>query len=170
MLAPLGLCMLASASDALAQTQGSKLDPGEAARARELVKRSGAEAEPYARHRLVFSNLTAFRWNPIGLEDQLNLSYRYRLWNDASPLFRESYLGVSFSPTFSPAIVRLGGNLELRPLTILLLSAGYYQSRFFGSFDFPQGFTSPGDNFSDSVLEAGEPFAASGQELQLRAQ
>ncbi|MEM6733819.1 MAG: hypothetical protein AAF658_19820, partial [Myxococcota bacterium] len=76
---PTLLVVVFCSTSAFAQTSGSKLDPGEAARAKELVKRTRSEDLPYPRHRLVLSNLTALRFNPIGLEDQVNLTYRYRL-------------------------------------------------------------------------------------------
>ncbi len=159
---------------AWSQAQGSKIDPEDAVRARDAETPAPNSDEPYPQHRLVYSNLIAGRVNPIGLENQIDLSYRYRLYNSAAPILRESYVGLSFTPSLSPAIVRLGATLEVRPLSILMFSAGYYASRFFGLFGFTQDFDSPSANFSDSAIRAGddrgEAFATGGREAQLRGQ
>lgn len=86
-----------------------------------------------ARHRLVYSNLLVLRVNPLGAEDRFTLGYNLRLYNKASPLFRDAYFGVAFSPTFSPSISRIGGQIDFAPLTILRLRGGYYLAAWYGS-------------------------------------
>ncbi|MEL6340844.1 MAG: hypothetical protein AAFP04_04850 [Myxococcota bacterium] len=153
-------------AELLAQSQGSKIDPGEAVR----LRKDEADAKPYPQHRLVYSNLVALRFNPIGLENQLDLSYRYRLYDSAAPILRESYLGVAFTPSVSPAIVRLGATLEFRPLSILYFSAGYYGASYFGLFNFTQDYRSPRADHSDTALSDDDAISSLGQEAQLRGQ
>src|SRR5687768_13508780 len=55
------------------------------------VAGSAASEEPAppplpARHRLVYENLFALRYNPLGIEDQVLVGYRGRLWDDPSPV------------------------------------------------------------------------------------
>lgn len=100
-----------------------------------------AGAEPaapplVARHRLSYSNLLVLRVNPLGAEDRLNIGYNYRLYNKSSPLFAGAYLGVAFTPTFSPSITRIGASVDFAPLTILRLRGGYYLATWYGSDNF----------------------------------
>jgi hypothetical protein len=127
-----------------------------------------------ARHRIIYENLLAVRLNPRGLEDQLTLAYRARLYGDPRPIWRDSHVGIAFTPTLNPSVARIGGTVELRPLTILSLSAGYYWTPYFGTQGHVQSFDSPFAPHSDSDLEAGDEagrgYATSGTEVQLRAQ
>ena len=126
-----------------------------------------------ARHRLVYENLFALRYNPLGIEDQVLVGYRGRLWDDPSPLFRDGWVGAYATPTFNPAVMRLGGTVEVKPLSVLALSAGTYYMRWFGSLGHVQGFPTATARHSDTDLDVGEAaganVAASGFETQLRA-
>ena len=133
-----------------------------------------ADPEPLlAQHRVVYDNLLAVRLNPLGLEDRINLSYRYRMYDDPGILWRSAYVGVAFTPTLNPAVARVGGTVEIKPLAVLLLSVGYYFVGWFGSFQYLQSHDSPHAAHSDTDLdegqEAGSNYAATGSELQLRA-
>lgn len=130
----------------------------------------GQDAPLVARHRLVYSNLLVLRVNPLGAEDRFMLGYNYRLFNKTSKLFRDAYIGVAFSPTVSPSIARLGGQLDIAPLSILRLRAGYYFVSWYGSQRFKaHGFHSPLDNYGPNAIgeraERNEaiPFLSGGQ-------
>lgn len=136
------------------------------------------EAEPqepplHPLHRIEYASLLGGRINPIGLEERFDLYYRLRLYRDPSPILREAALGIGFTPTISPAATRLGATVEFRPLSILLLSAGYYWVGWYGTFRQLQTWDSPHVDFSDSTMEdRSEAFAyaTKGTEVQLRAQ
>jgi len=128
----------------------------------------------HAQHRVVYDNLVAARLNPLGLEDRLNVGYRYRLYDDPGMLWRDAYVGLAFTPTLNPAVARLGGTLEIKPLAVLFMSVGYYFVGWFGSFQFVQSYDSPHAEHSDTDLDngrdAGKNYATIGSELQLRVQ
>ena len=128
----------------------------------------------HPQHRVVYDNLVAARLNPLGLENRLNIGYRYRLYDDPGLLWRDAYVGLAFTPTLNPAVGRLGGTLEVKPLAVLFLSVGYYFVGWFGSFQFLQSYDSPHAAHSDSDLDtgrdAGKNYSTIGSELQLRMQ
>lgn len=135
-----------------------------------------ADGDPPLRpeHRIEYTSLTAVRLNPLGLSEQADLGYRYRLYRNPGPLFRDAYLGGGPSVQLTPAFARLGGKIEIRPLTVLLLSAGYYFHGWYGSFDALQTFASPLESYSDTTIEergdAGLHSSTTASELELRAQ
>jgi hypothetical protein len=133
-----------------------------------------AAARSAPQHRIYYDNLLLFRLNPLGLEDWLNVGYRYRLYRHSSPVFRDNHFGLAFTPTLSPGVFRIGGTAEVRPLSILLLSMGYYFVSWFGNFGFLQSYPSPRAAHSDSDIDAGDEagrnYATNGSELQLKVQ
>lgn len=135
---------------------------------------TAAAQSPGPRHRISHSNLLLLRINPLGLEDWLDVGYRYRLYDHESAVFRDNHAGLAFTPTISPGVVRVGGTGEVRPLSILMLSMGYYFVSWFGTFDFLQSYPSARAAHSDSDLERGTDdgrnYATIGSELQLKAQ
>jgi len=137
--------------------------------------RAQAEQDPLLpQHRVVYESLLALRYNPLGIEEQLVVAYRRRLYDEPGMLWRDAYVGVGFTPTLNPAVARLGGTLELKPLAVATLSAGFYYVSWFGALGHLQTFPDATAAHSDSVLEAGERAgqhrSASGTELHLRAQ
>jgi hypothetical protein len=143
---------------------------------------AGEEASPEKKsapsllpqHRITYSNLFVLRYNPLGAEDQFDIVYRYRLYRKHGILWRDAYVGIGFTPTFSPAMSRVGGSVFIKPLAILTLSAGYYFVSWYGIFDYLMSFESAQDDYSDSNIEKkgdrGENYATNGHELQLMAQ
>lgn len=138
------------------------------------IARAQAPAPLVPRQRVVYENLLGVRINPLGIEDQLTLAYRARLHDDPAPLWRDAHVGVAFTPTLNPSLARVGGTVEIRPLTVLALSAGYYFVSFFGSQKQLQSYDTPTAAHSDSDLEAGDDagraYGTSGTEVQLRSQ
>lgn len=114
------------------------------------------------------------RLNPLGFEVGTNLAYRHRLFDGGSSLIlRDNDFGVGLSPTISPSIVRLGGFVEFRPLTVLTLQAHVHEVGYLGSFDNLQRFKRASDDFSDTAREAGgdagKAHPEGGLEVQARA-
>jgi hypothetical protein len=105
-------------------------------------------------HRITYENTTGLRVNPLGVEEQFNLSYKARLYASDSLALRENYFGVGISPTLSPAVSRFGAHVEIRPLTMLSLSAGLYHVGYFGSFGALASFPSSASDYSDTALAA----------------
>jgi len=105
---------------------------------------------------LGYTNLTALRVNPLGLQDQLELDLWWRLFDPGdSPLLANNSFSVGVAPILSPASARLGVALKLRPLNIFKIEVKWEYLAWFGNFDLLQSFGSPRDDFSDSAIEAG---------------
>ncbi len=120
---------------------------------------------------LVYDNMVALRYNPIGLEDQLRVAYQYRLWEKEGILWDTAYAGVALTPSFNPAVTRLGARLEIQPLALLMLHAGAYWVGWHGTFDYLQSFPSVKSEHSDDVLkdgtDAGLNYATTGSQFVL---
>jgi hypothetical protein len=129
---------------------------------------------PHPQERVTYDSTLGLRINPLGIEERLNLFARRRLYASASPLLREANVAVGLAPTITPSIIRLGPAVELRPLTILTLSAAGYVQTWARTFNNLQSFSSPTADHSDDDLRAGgdadRDYDATGAELQLRAQ
>lgn len=129
-------------------------------------------AAPSAQHKLVYESTLGARINPLGVEEQYTLALRERFYESKSLALRENYLAVGLSPTISPGVTRFGGHVEVRPVTVLSISAGFYQVGYFGSFGALQSFPNASYDYSDRRLtqlkDAGTNYPATGFEVQLR--
>jgi hypothetical protein len=111
--------------------------------------------EPAPRHRLMYSNALFLRVNPLGLEERFSLMYRRRLSARTGKLWDDTYFGVGITPTFSPAITRVGPTVQLVPLSILQLRASYYFIAYYGSQKYKaHPFDSPRDEFGPDTIQA----------------
>ena len=73
-------------------------------------------APPVPLHRLSKTNLTVVRQNPEGLQDDFKLTYRYRLYGEnPGLLFNESEIITGATTYWTPAFVRAGGRVGIRP-------------------------------------------------------
>lgn len=133
-------------------------------------------------HQFRYQNTLVFRLNPIGLIDQAQLGYRYRLFNpeDNRPdaplgqrVLQNTYVGIAFAPSMSPAFARPGVLVEVQPLALMRFSALYERQFHYGTFDTIQSYASPNAEFSDEDQdeggEAGRNYSTSGHSLTLSA-
>ncbi|MCH9688471.1 MAG: hypothetical protein K0V04_43980 [Deltaproteobacteria bacterium] len=109
--------------------------------------------DPRPRHRWIYSNLTALRYNPLGLVNEFTTGYRYQFIDKNSALFRDSFIAAQLHTYITPAYGRIGPKLDFQPLAILNLSATYDYTGYFGSFGLFQSFNSPTADWSDSELQ-----------------
>jgi len=113
-----------------------------------------ATAQPSTpKEQLRFKNLTVARVNPLGLISVTDGSYRFRLYQSDSPLFKDNFIGVGGQTVLTPAFFRIGPMLEIQPLSILYLQATFEAIDYFGSFGFFQSFEFATDDFSDSGID-----------------
>src|SRR5688500_10587295 len=117
------------------------------------VQAQASQDELLPSHRLVYESLSVLRYNPVGLEEQLVVAYRKRLYDRSGILWRDAYLGAGFTPTLNPAVARLGGTLEVKPLAVATLSAGFYYVNWLGIAGHVQTFPDVGAEHSDSELD-----------------
>src|SRR5688500_18070223 len=92
--------------------------------------------------------------NPIGLQDQLTLSWRWGLSESKNPFLSDAHFAVGVSNNFSPSYDRLELWAELSPLSVLDLKAGLEPVFYFGTFGHLVGFPSYGSDFSKEAREA----------------
>jgi hypothetical protein len=136
--------------------------------------RAEEQGPPPARppqHRLVYGNLLVLRYNPLGIEDKIELEYRYRLARSDALLWSDTYVSLGLTPTVNAALTRLGATLAIKPIAIATLSAGYYYVIWYGAFGHLRSFENPDLDYSDSAIDrgSGQAIATTGHELQLRA-
>ncbi len=131
------------------------------------------QPSPPPKERVGYDATLGIRLNPLGLEAQYNLSYRRRLYASTSPAFRDNYVGVVLAPTYTPAVVRTGGVLEVRPATVLALSAGLFRIGYLSSFGSLQSYPDATAAFSDDEQkagrDAGKNYPLGGTQFTLRA-
>lgn len=105
------------------------------------------------RHRFVYKNLTALRYNPLGLLNEFQFGWRVQLVDKNTTLFKDSYFALKAHTFLNPAFGRVGPMLELQPLAILNLQAIYNAVGYFKTFDQLQSFQSPNAAYSDTDLD-----------------
>lgn len=102
--------------------------------------------------RFVINNLLVLRVNPVGLEDQMRIGYQVRLSDRTNLLLRDTFVFLGFAPRFNPAFVKIGPSFEVQPLSIFNLRVGAEFIGLFSTFGFLQSYTSPRDDYSDTML------------------
>lgn len=113
------------------------------------------------KHRLVYKNLLAARYNPLGLVNENAIGWAMRLYDRRGTLWEPAYLGLKLHTYVSPAYGRVGPQLEFSPLAILNLSATYDFTGYYGTFNQMQSFGTPAVDYSDTQLEANDEAGAS---------
>jgi hypothetical protein len=86
--------------------------------------------------------------NVVGLEDILDVTWTWKLSDSKNPLLSDAHVTLGATNTFSPAYDRVGGWVEVSPLSILDLRAGVEPTFYFGLFNSLQdfaGYDSPFD-------------------------
>lgn len=124
------------------------------------------------RHRTIYSNVSAIRQNPIGVQDAAKLAWQYRLFDSEHLLLRDSFVGVSFQPIFTPALVRLGAAVDAQPFAMLHVEARAEYLNFFGASGHLRSFADAGADFSDTAIKTGKSsaYATSGWQATLQAE
>lgn len=73
-------------------------------------------------HQLILRSTNVFRYNPLGLISDNQLSFRRLLYRqDDDILLRDNFIGAGFTPQVSAAFARVGALVEVQPLSILRL-------------------------------------------------
>ena len=103
------------------------------------------------RHRLHYFSLTGVQYNPIGIQTDLLLNYRYRLWRPTSALFQDTYVGGGPLVRINPAYARAGVGIELQPLAVICVRAQYEFRGYFATAGMMQSFTGAGSEHHDDL-------------------
>lgn len=125
------------------------------------------------RNSLVYRNLLALRYNPLGLVNEFVLGYRVQLIDRPGPLFRDSFAALHLHTFLNPAFGRVGPMVEVQPVALLNLQATYNYVGYFSTFDQLMSFSSATDDYRDSELQrrgdAGENYITKGHLVTLSA-
>ena len=92
--------------------------------------------------------------NTIGVQNNLDLSWTWKLSSSQSPLLSDAHVAVGLTDSLSPAYNRLGGWVELSPLSILDLRAGLEPAVYFGTFSSLVDYASYDDVFDVDTRKA----------------
>jgi hypothetical protein len=142
-------------AEAEAASEGED-EPATEAEAREETEApvvdEGRKQMGLRRHRFVYTNLSAVRYNPLGLINELTLGWRIQLINKNTTLFKDSFISLNLHTYITPAFGRIGPMVIFQPLAVLNLSASYDGIGYFGTFDLVQSYPSPRANYSDSEI------------------
>jgi hypothetical protein len=110
---------------------------------------------PPPQHRIVYRDLTLFRWNPLGLITDARVGYRYRLYESQKLALRDNFISIGLAPSLSGAFARIGPTVEIQPASFLQLWGLYEVIGYFGAFNFLQSYPTADAtkaNYSDSEL------------------
>lgn len=99
--------------------------------------------------------------NGLGVQNTIEVSLRRSLFADARPLLSQNHLSAGLVHAVTPAYTRLAGYLEISPMSIVDLRAGYERSSYFGTFGSIQSFNSYSDDFGDEVRKVRKDAARS---------
>lgn len=103
--------------------------------------------------RLVLSDLTIFRLNPIGLETRTRFGLQKKLYASTNKVTENNFFFVGMFPKLNPASAQFSIGGEIQPASIFNVRAFYELQQYFGTFGFLQSFTSANSNFSDTQLK-----------------
>lgn len=121
---------------------------------------SDNEWKPAPAWRLQYSNSTFARVNPLGLIDVFRLGVRRRLSGSDSLLLKDTSAFAGLSILATPAFARVGGTVEVQPLSVLRLFGGADAGGWFGTFDQVASFADTTSAYDDRTLS---DLGASGQ-------
>jgi len=98
--------------------------------------------------------------NLPGLQNTLDLSWRWRLGTSDSPLRSDAHFTLGATHVLSPSHTRLGLWVELAPLSVLVVRAGIEPAYYFGRSGSLLDFDSYTDDFSKGARDARKTEAA----------
>lgn len=111
------------------------------------------ELAPQPELSVYYNNITAARFNPLGLVDFFDVTLRLRLFESESDIAKQNFVGLGVAGGFSPAWARVGAIAIVQPLTVLQLYARYLFVGYFSSFNLFSSFDSADTDFSDTSVE-----------------
>jgi hypothetical protein len=108
---------------------------------------------PPKEDRLMFSDLTVFRLNPLGLETRARFGIQKRLYDSHKAITQNNFRFLGVYPKLNPVTAILGVGGEIQPASILNIKAMFEAQKFFGLLGYMQSFRTASANFSDQRLK-----------------
>jgi len=115
-------------------------------------KWSGAGKPPPGGWRVMLSDLSVLRLNPLGIETRGRFGMQKRLYASETKLGMNNFMFLGVYPKLNPASAHLAAGGEIQPVAMFNLRATAEVQKYFGTFGFLQSFTSPDANYSDNRL------------------
>lgn len=112
-----------------------------------------ADRPPPGGLRLMLSDLTMFRLNPLGLETRARFGFQKRLYASDKAITRNNFAFGGLYPRLTPASANLSVGGEIQPASIFNLRAFGEVQKYFGTFGFLQSFQTANANYSDQTLK-----------------
>jgi hypothetical protein len=102
--------------------------------------------------RVMTSDLTILRLNPIGLETRARVGVQKKLYPSPKPITENNFWFAGVYPKLNPASAQLGIGGELQPASIFNVRVLGEVQKYFGTFGYLQSFSSANANYSDQTL------------------
>ncbi len=112
-----------------------------------------ADRPPPEGLRLMLSDLTVLRLNPLGLETRARFGFQKRLYASDKAITRNNFAFGGLYPKLNPASAHLGVGGEIQPASIFNLRAFGEVQKYFGTFGMLQSFPTANANYSDQTLK-----------------
>jgi hypothetical protein len=103
--------------------------------------------------RLMLSDLTVLRLNPLGLETRARFGFQKRLYKSDKAITRNNFAFGGLYPKLNPASAHLALGGEIQPASIFNLRAFGEVQKYFGTFGMLQSFQTANANYSDQTLK-----------------
>ncbi|MBA3538078.1 MAG: hypothetical protein H0T79_00475 [Deltaproteobacteria bacterium] len=103
--------------------------------------------------RLMLSDLTLFRVNPLGLETRGRFGFQKRLYESASRIGMNNFMFAGVYPKLNPASANLAAGVEIQPASMFNLRMLAEVQQYFGTLGFLQSFGSATARYSDHRLK-----------------
>ena len=103
------------------------------------------------------SETIAVSQNNLGLQNRIEIAWRRPLRSPANatdPLRKDAHISVGVSQAATPSYMRVGGFVEIAPLSILQVRVGAEPSMYFGTFHSLMSFDRYGDAFDVDARSA----------------
>ena len=92
--------------------------------------------------------------NNAGVQNTIDLSWNWPLTRSEHPLMKEARVSAGVTHALTPAQTRLGGWVELTPLSLFSVKAGVEPSAYFGTFNSLQSFAGYDERFDKDARDA----------------
>lgn len=112
-----------------------------------------ADRPPPEGLRLMLSDLTVLRLNPLGLETRARFGVQKRLYASEKAITRNNFAFGGLYPKLNPASAQLGVGGEIQPASIFNLRAFVEVQKYFGTFGLLQSFQTANANYSDQTIK-----------------
>jgi hypothetical protein len=112
-----------------------------------------APPPPPKEDRFMFSDLTVFRLNPLGLETRARLGIQKRLYYSEKAITQNNFRFVGVYPKLNPVSAHLALGGEIQPASIFNLRASIEVQKYFGVLGYLQSFRTPTANYSDHHMK-----------------